>query len=126
MITPKNATQPDEWQKINPQLSITDPQNGCVDIATAGALSDGFDASQLSERFWDEGYFLIEDILPTDALATLREGIETLVRHDLPPAMIYLYDEAWQIFMRLTRVRMGVGGHHIAIIRAKARLAMTW
>ena len=34
-------------------------------------------------------------------LARLRAGIETLVGHGLPPAMIYLYDEAWQVFMRL-------------------------
>ena len=116
MITPKNATQPDEWQKINPQLSISNSQTGCVDIATVGALSDGFDASELSERFWDEGYFLIEDVLPTDALATLRGGIETLVRHDLPPAMIYLYDEAWQIFMRLRPLLSHFLGDQLALL----------
>ncbi|WP_417805736.1 phytanoyl-CoA dioxygenase family protein [Thalassospira lucentensis] len=116
MITPQNAIQPDVWQNINPQLSISNSLDGIGSDAADVASSGGFDPSSLSDRFWDEGYFLIEDILPIDELAMLRRGIENLVANDLPPAMIYLYDEAWQVFMRLRPLLSHFLGDRIALL----------
>lgn len=116
MIPPKNAIQPDIWHNINPQLSITNSQNGFGGDAAISVSNDGFDASTLSERFWDEGYFLIEDILPLNELGILRRGIENLIANGLPPAMIYLYDEAWQVFMRLRPVLSHFLGERVALL----------
>lgn len=116
MITPKNATQPDIWQQLNPQLSISKGGEPIVDIDEIGTGDGGFDGGGLSDRFWDEGYFLIEDVLPTDELAKLRQGIETLVAKGVSPALIYLYDEAWQVFRRLKPLLNHFLGDRVALL----------
>ncbi|MCC9626014.1 phytanoyl-CoA dioxygenase family protein [Thalassospira sp. MA62] len=116
MITPKNAMQPSIWQELNPQLSI------CTDGRVPGIVPDvgqtcpGFDAAALSERFWDEGYFFIKDLLPTEDLEKLRLGIETLIANDMSQALIYLYDEAWQVFMRLRPLLSHFLGDKLALL----------
>ncbi|WP_336083497.1 phytanoyl-CoA dioxygenase family protein [Thalassospira sp. CH_XMU1448-2] len=116
MITPKNAILPVSWQQLNPQLSISEATDALAKIEEIGAGNGGFDGGALSDRFWDEGYFLIDDVLPADELAKLRQGIETLVANDLPPAMIYLYDEAWQVFQRLRPLLSHFLGDRIALL----------
>jgi hypothetical protein len=116
MITPQNATDIQVWQKLNPQLSISDGINPKADIAEISADKGGFDAGALSERFWDEGYFLIHDVLPTGDLAKLRDGIETLVANGLSPSLIYLYDEAWDVFRRLRPLLSHFLGDRIALL----------
>lgn len=101
MMTAFDACQRETWLSINPQLTISAVGGRISDVPPVGSESGGFDGSAHSDRFWQDGYFLIDDLLPADSLAQLRAGIETLVANDLPPAMIYLYDEAWQVFMRL-------------------------
>lgn len=100
MMTALQACDRESWLSINSQLTIAD-DDGVRDVAPVGAENGQFDGSAHSDRFWQDGYFLIDDLLPIDHLARLRAGIESLVGHGLPPAMIYLYDEAWQVFMRL-------------------------
>lgn len=116
MITPKNAIEARIWQLLNPQLSISHPGQPVGQVEEIGARDGGFDASSLSERFWDEGYFFIRDILPRDELGKLRQGIETLVANGLSPALIYLYDEAWKVFVRLRPLLNHFLGDRIALL----------
>ncbi|MBX2830062.1 MAG: phytanoyl-CoA dioxygenase family protein [Rhodospirillales bacterium] len=116
MITPKNATKREIWQQLNPQLSISAALDPVADVEEIGTRDGGFDGAALSDRFWDEGYFLIEDVLPTEELAKLRQGIETLVANELSPALIYLYDEAWQVFRRLKPLLSHFLGERIALL----------
>ena len=116
MITPQNAILPAQWQNLNPQLSISPASGQPAVIEEICSGEGGFDGGALSERFWDEGYFLIEDVLPTAELAKLRSGIETLIANGLPPAMIYLYDEAWHVFQRLRPLLSHFLGDRIALL----------
>ena len=116
MITPKNATQREIWQQLNPQLTISTGIDPVVAVEKIGAGDGGFEGAELSDRFWDEGYFLIEDILPKDELAKLRQGIETLVSNGMSPALIYLYDEAWQVFRRLKPLLSHFLGDRVALL----------
>ncbi|MEQ9348529.1 MAG: phytanoyl-CoA dioxygenase family protein [Thalassospira sp.] len=116
MITPKNATRPEIWQQLNPQLTISTGIDPVVAVDEIGAGDGGFVGGELSDRFWDEGYFLIEDILPRDELAKLRLGIETLVSNGMSPALIYLYDEAWQVFRRLKPLLSHFLGERVALL----------
>ncbi|MBO9508098.1 phytanoyl-CoA dioxygenase family protein [Thalassospira sp. A3_1] len=101
MITAFQACERASWLSINPQLTISGDDARIGDVPSVGADQGGFDGAPHSERFWEDGYFLIRDLLPVDSLTDLRAGIENLVANGLPPAMIYLYDEAWQVFRRL-------------------------
>lgn len=116
MITPKNAILPAQWEHLNPQLSISPASGQTAMIDEIGSGEGGFDGGAVSERFWDEGYFLIEDVLPKAELAKLRQGIETLVANGLSPAWIYLYDEAWQVFLRLRPLLSHFLGDRIALL----------
>ena len=116
MITPKNAMRPEQWQKLNPKLSISDGAPIGQAVEEIGTRDGGFDGGVLSDRFWDEGYFLIEDVLPVAELAKLRDGIETLVANGMSPALIYLYDEAWQVFLRLRPLLSHFLGDRIALL----------
>ena len=78
--------------------------------------SGDIDFAALSDRFWDEGYFVLHDILPVDAIDRLRAAIERLVAANLPAAMIYLYDEAWQIFASLRPLLSHFLGDRIALL----------
>jgi hypothetical protein len=116
MITPQNATDIRLWQKLNPALTISDGEKPKAKIAEIGSENDGFDAAGLSDRFWDEGYFLIHDVLPQDELAKLRFGIETLVANGFSPSLIYLYDEAWDVFRRLRPLLTHFLGDRVALL----------
>lgn len=116
MITPKKATSIEVWQQLNPQLRISGPDQIASDVVEIGADEGGFDGGRLSDRFWDEGYFLLRDVLPTDELAKLRSGIETLVANGMSPSLIYLYDEAWDVFRRLRPLLSHFLGDRIGLL----------
>jgi len=116
MITPQNATDIQVWQKLNPQLSISDGRSLRAGVAEIGDGKGSFDGGALSERFWDEGYFLIHEALPAGDLAKLRIGIETLVANGLSPSLIYLYDEAWDVFRRLRPLLTHFLGDQVALL----------
>lgn len=116
MITPKKATLIEVWQQLNPQLTISEPAQAVSDVREIGTDEGGFDGGRLSERFWEEGYFLIHDVLPTDDIVKLRQGIETLVASGMSPSLIYLYDEAWDVFRRLRPLLSHFLGERIGLL----------
>lgn len=135
MITVKQAQNADYWRELNPNLHISGLAGANDAILTARAdktaninpvesrkedeapdLFTGVSFSALSERFWDEGYFLLHDILPVTLLSGLRDAIERLVDAGLPPAMIYLYDEAWQVFAALRPLLTHFLGDRVALL----------
>ncbi|WP_339780822.1 phytanoyl-CoA dioxygenase family protein [uncultured Thalassospira sp.] len=139
MMTVQQAKNADFWRGLNPDLHIDGTSEGAcatgasrgLDIAGTGGDGVGFgvesatkpnlmredvDYSQLSDRFWDEGYFLLHDVLPVAVLGQLRAAIERLVAARLPVAMIYLYDEAWQVFAALRPLLSHFLGDKIALL----------
>lgn len=116
MITPQNATDVKVWQDLNPELSITDGLTATLRDDWADGGKAEFDVTSLSDRFWAEGYFLIEDMLPVNELIKLRSGIENLIGRGLSPALIYLYDEAWDIFRRLRPLLSHFLGDRIGLL----------
>jgi hypothetical protein len=108
----------DFWRDLNPGLIVSGTGVQEQNQTLTGPMMDeaGLDWLHVSDRFWEEGYFFLPDVLPVDLLARLRVGIETLVTHDLPPAMIYVYDEAWQVFQALQPLLTRFLGDRIALL----------
>ncbi|OSQ36147.1 phytanoyl-CoA dioxygenase family protein [Thalassospira mesophila] len=122
MISPEQAQKADFWRQLNPDLHI-DGHAGAANGHDTGPMAAGMlfdpakiDFSTLSDRFWDEGYFLLSDVLAVDVLARVRNAIERLVAARLPPAMIYLYDEAWQVFAALSPLLSHFLGDRVALL----------
>ncbi len=89
------------WKKLNPELSITphplSQQPADLDISSAAA-------ERCVKRVIDEGYFTTEALIPNAEVTAIAEAIERIVSLGLPPVFIYVYDEVWQIFNRLSKV----------------------
>ncbi|MDP2697483.1 phytanoyl-CoA dioxygenase family protein [Thalassospira sp.] len=111
MISARQACDAGFWAGFNPGLTIDGTDNGFPAIDAAR-----FGLSAVSDHFWQEGYFRIEDVLPSAPLLALRTGIERLVAEGLPPVMIYLYDEAWQVFAALRPLLTHFLGDKIALL----------
>lgn len=113
IISSESACKIETWQQLNPELTISD---NIMEPAGSFENMAAFDEAALSERFWQEGYFLLHDVLPEKELLLLRRAIENIVEHGLPAAMIYLYDEAWRVFMRLRPLLRHFLGDRIALL----------
>ncbi|MEE9351471.1 MAG: SET domain-containing protein-lysine N-methyltransferase [Thiotrichaceae bacterium] len=89
------------WKKLNPQLSITSKpfaqQPPPIDISDDAA-------ERCLNRVIDEGYFSTEALIPHAEVTAIADAIERIVSLGLPPVFIYVYDEVWQIFNRLSNV----------------------
>lgn len=89
------------WKKLNPQLSIT-PQPFAQQPPLIDISDDA--AERCLNRVIDEGYFSTEALIPNAEVTAIADAIERIVGLGLPPVFIYVYDEVWQIFNRLSNV----------------------
>lgn len=96
LLTPTEAADAAFWRGLCPQLSVeaAPPSPPVVTIA-----SDDLD--RWTEMLRVEGYLNVPGILPVGELARLRDALATLHARGIPPAFVFVYDEAWQLFQRL-------------------------
>ncbi len=91
----------DTWKKMNPRLSITSKpfskQPHDFDINRQ-------DAEHCFNKLTKEGYLNTKPIIPATEVKLIAEAIEKIHSLGLPPIFIYLYDETWQIFRRLSKI----------------------
>jgi len=85
------------WQALAPDLTLTDgPLSPVPPIPFAGDR-----LSQMSDRLHHDGYIAEPPVFDEAVLAPLRTGLARLVAEGWPPAFIYIYDQPWQVFLRL-------------------------
>jgi len=84
------------WKKINPHLNVRDRPvfSQVLDIDTE-RLND------ISDRIHHDGYIHQDPLFDQAVIEPLRKGVEKLVELGWPPAFIYVYDEAWDLFQKL-------------------------
>lgn len=93
-LTAQEATNPDFWRGLCPGLSLGG------DVAPPPArLSD---VERQVEWLRQEGYVNEPGVLPLEFVRSLHVGVEQLAARGIPPAFIYVYDEAWLAFRSLT------------------------
>jgi len=89
----------DFWRKLAPHLTISDVRQPCKPLAfTADTLAE------VSEQFHDEGYLCLPRIFDASSLMPIHQGIEALARSGFPPVFIYLYDQPYALFAKLTEL----------------------
>ena len=101
MTTINEFTKIKFWKKLNPELSITPSpfKQQPSDVEISGEA-----AKQCLQQVIDEGHFCTDALIPYDEVKLLADAIQKIVDIGLPPAFIYVYDEAWQIFRRLSQI----------------------
>lgn len=87
----------DYWKTLNPGLAIDGPNKGTAEIF----INDS-DLTRIADGVLDQGYIYEPPLISADIIAPLHDGIIALEAAGYPPVFIYLYDEAWQIFAKLS------------------------
>ena len=82
-----------DWARINPHLSIGG--NSTPSAADLPALAE------ISRHLEEQGYLHLPPAFAEAAIRDLRQGLENLARHSLPPVCIYVYDQPWLLFAAL-------------------------
>lgn len=92
-----NLTDRHFWKRTAPFLTIEGHEQAAKPIPF-----DSVSLERISDIFWREGYFHLPPMFTDDGLAPIRRGIESLVVDGIHPAFIYIYDEPWRLFQRLS------------------------
>ncbi len=85
------------WQDLNPHLHITQ-----APAFTAPLTLSQERLEAISDTLHHDGYLHQGPVFEEKDITPLRLGIETLVAHGWPPAFIYVYDESWNLFHKLS------------------------
>ena len=101
MNTIEEIVKKTAWEKMNPGLSIT--ETPFLNQPDDFEVSDN-DAVYYLNSIVEEGYLIAESLIPRNEVRLIAEAIEKIVELGLPPVFIYVYDEVWQIFKRLSQL----------------------
>jgi hypothetical protein len=104
---------PEYWRDLNLNLTVTDEAERLY------VEPEIFDLSTLQgvkERLCKEGYFHLESVFDPNEMFWLALAIEALHQAGWPAAFIFIYDEVWQIFARLSHLMGAILGEDYAMI----------
>jgi hypothetical protein len=88
------ALNPVYWERLNPDLSVSESATGEGIEATAIELEQ---QNEIVRKFAQEGYLQIEPILSASVIERMRDAIEVLRKNDWPPVFTYVYDQFWLV-----------------------------
>ncbi len=99
-----------DWLSLAPELTI----GGDVKVEDI-ALSN-FELKTIAETFWAEGYMQFPRIFQESSIKPVREAMQTLHDQAIPPVYIYVYDQPWQLFARLSCLLHYFLGNNFAVL----------
>lgn len=103
------ADGPEYWLNINPALSITEKPFQ-VELTQYSLPEE--EIAQHVLQFKKEGYTKTRPVLQGDDIALLRQGIENIVAAGLPPVFVFVYDEFWHVYKKLSGVLTPIFGEN--------------
>jgi hypothetical protein len=92
---------PAYWRALNPDLTITDEplSRGLVPFDLPP-----MDAEAIRDCLRIDGYVVLPPVVPPAEIARLRRAIERVVDAGFPPGFVLVYDDFYQLYLRLSRV----------------------
>jgi hypothetical protein len=102
---PHPICNPDFWRELNPGLSITESA-----VPWSPLKFDPDELAEIAHDLQTEGYFQIGPLLPELEVFLMGTGIATLHEANIPAVFAFVYDEYWQVYMRLARLLAGILG----------------
>lgn len=87
------------WQKLNPSLSIDDTPFP-ADLEDFSIRDT--EISNHVQQMLQEGYFKTDAIVPKPEATKLALAVQSVVNCGLPPVFVFVYNEFWQLFSRLS------------------------
>jgi len=99
----EDTERPEFWLDLCPGMSIEGDG-----IAAAAEFRD---TDRLISNLRREGYIQVPGVLPERCTAPIRAALAILFQRGIPLPFIYVYDEPWQLFRRLSRMLSAVLGN---------------
>ena len=92
-----NPQQSEFWKTLIPGLSIEGPKSLIEPI-----FHTKQNLVRIADHLQTQGYIYEQPLISKEILDPLRDGILALDQAGFPPVFIYLYDEAWNLFAKLS------------------------
>ena len=96
-ITLSDLTNQDFWRALNPDAHITDTPF----IGMEAVEFSGEEQQSLVQHMAGDGYFQTPSVLDVNELTKLRNIVQTLYANGLLPLFATVYDEFWQLVIKL-------------------------
>jgi hypothetical protein len=94
----QEAENIDFWRSICPQLSISETID---EQSTAPYRVEIREVQKARAMIIEDGYFQVGKLIPTRDISAIAEAVCTLVESGFPAPFICVFDEFWQIMIRL-------------------------
>ena len=94
-------TSPDYWHAVCPDLRLCAGDGPVTERLEPHAITAAH-LGQASESMNASGYLCLPYVLPIDDCLRVADGITSLRKQNIPAVMIYLYDEPWTLFRKLS------------------------
>lgn len=101
------------WRSLLPGLHIS---NNALQQYCKMVSADEEAIRNAGKCFAEDGYFLLDSILPLNTTNMLAGGVTNLVNRGILPVFAYLYDEYWIAFKQLTDVLKQIAGDEFLVL----------
>ena len=97
------------WNELNPDLSITDyPVRGVINQYPVPDMTNPL------RQIVHEGYLQLPPVIPAADISQLAAAATKIFRLGIPPVFGFVYDEFWQILLKLSGILQPiVGPNHL-------------
>lgn len=103
----EQAKDKDFWQRLNPELHITDEAKP---FAIAPLEIDPDVLEEAKANLKAEGYFQLHKLLDSKLTAKLARGVENIYKAGWPTPFAIVYDEYWELFFSLQQIYEAILG----------------
>ncbi|WP_420549075.1 phytanoyl-CoA dioxygenase family protein [Curvivirga sp.] len=94
-----NQMSKEYWEELNPLLSIGRNYSEKLDAFLSDEMLDS-----VSESLNRDGYFTLPSVISDELVCDLRHAMMNLKQVNIPPAYIYVYDQAWFLFASVSKL----------------------
>jgi hypothetical protein len=110
----KKARDIQFWRSICPRLSISEGPLGSHLQPYAVSPSD---VHKVRQQVLAEGYFRVERVLPRWEMKLVADAVRTVVEHGFPAPFVLVYDQVWQMLLRLENLLSPILGAFYYVTR---------
>ncbi|WP_446419797.1 methyltransferase domain-containing protein [Coleofasciculus sp.] len=103
----EQARNPNFWRSLNPELSVSED---LLPESLAPFTVEPEQMKKLLLTLKTDGYFQIDGILPEADVLRMSAGVEKIRQVGWTPPFVFVYDEFWQTFCRLSQILSTVLG----------------
>ncbi len=99
------------WRELAPEMTIE-----VLDSSAQPIAIDEKSLTEIGQRMTRDGFLQLPPVLAGHEVSAVCRAIERLQSVNLPPVYIYVYDQPWRLFQRLSPLLRHFLGHQYALL----------